>query len=233
MRSVAPTHASLAQRAARVAPNGGEGPSTGGSRAAPFRGQELAQSTFRQRQRRSVGVFAQATVPAQHATDAAPRPNAAMRPASEAAVNSSVALQQFLSSGAANRERPPSRGVSPCLILVGATAKSRSDVAGYASEPKSSLVAIGLSIHNTPVALREKLATPESEWPRAIAELTSYPHIEEAAVLSTCNRFEVYVVAVSFNRGVREIEDWMSRVSRQHRQPRARARQPACGSPRR
>ena len=85
--------------------------------------------------------------------------------------------------------------------------------AGYAAEPKSTIVAIGLSVHTAPVALREKLAIPEAEWPRAIAELTAYPHIEEAAVLSTCNRMEVYVVALSFNRGVREVEEWMCKVS--------------------
>jgi glutamyl-tRNA reductase len=54
---------------------------------------------------------------------------------------------------------------------------------------------------------------PEAEWPRAIAELTSFPHIEEAAVLSTCNRMELYVVALSWHRGVREVEEWLSRSS--------------------
>jgi len=38
--------------------------------------------------------------------------------------------------------------------------------------------------------------------PSAIEELTRYPHIEEAAVLSTCNRMELYVVAVSWHRWV-------------------------------
>ncbi|KAI7837057.1 hypothetical protein COHA_009133 [Chlorella ohadii] len=83
----------------------------------------------------------------------------------------------------------------------------------YAMEKKSSIIAIGLTVHNAPVELREKLAVPEAEWQRAIEELCSYPHIEEAAVLSTCNRMEIYVVAVSFHRGVREVEDWMSRAS--------------------
>ena len=46
---------------------------------------------------------------------------------------------------------------------------------------------------------------PEAEWPRAIAELTSFPHIEEAAVLSTCNRMELYIVALSQRRGTREV----------------------------
>jgi hypothetical protein len=73
--------------------------------------------------------------------------------------------------------------------------------AGYAMEKKSSIIAIGLTIHNAPVELREKLAVPEAEWPRAIEELCSYPHIEEAAVLSTCNRMEIYVVGLSFHRG--------------------------------
>eukprot|EP00775_Hariotina_reticulata_P007044 gene7044-7258_t len=83
----------------------------------------------------------------------------------------------------------------------------------YAMETKNSIIAIGLTIHNAPVELREKLAVPEAEWPRAIEELCSYPHIEEAAVLSTCNRMELYVVAVSWHRGVREVEEWLSRSS--------------------
>ncbi|KAK9789587.1 hypothetical protein WJX73_010533 [Symbiochloris irregularis] len=83
----------------------------------------------------------------------------------------------------------------------------------YAMEKKSSIIAIGLSVHQTPVDVREQLAIAEAEWPRAIAELVAYPHIEEAAVLSTCNRMELYVVALSRNRGIREVEEWMSRSS--------------------
>ena len=72
-------------------------------------------------------------------------------------------------------------------------------------EKKSSIIGIGLTIANTPVELREKMAVPEAEWPRAIEELCAYPHIEEAAVLSTCNRMELYVVALSWHRGVAEV----------------------------
>ena len=75
-------------------------------------------------------------------------------------------------------------------------------------EKKSSIIGIGLTISNTPVDLREKMAIPEAEWPRAIAELCAYPHIEEAAVLSTCNRMELYVVALSWNRGVSEVSTY-------------------------
>ncbi|KAG2491933.1 hypothetical protein HYH03_009666 [Edaphochlamys debaryana] len=83
----------------------------------------------------------------------------------------------------------------------------------YAGDKKSSIIAIGLTIHNAPVELREKLAVPEAEWPRAIEELCQFPHIEEAAVLSTCNRMELYVVGLSWHRGVREVEEWLSRTS--------------------
>jgi glutamyl-tRNA reductase len=60
--------------------------------------------------------------------------------------------------------------------------------------------------------VREKLAIPEAEWPRAIGELCNLNHIEEAAVLSTCNRMEIYVVALSQHRGVKEVTEWMSNV---------------------
>ncbi|GFY87078.1 glutamyl-tRNA reductase family protein [Actinidia rufa] len=61
--------------------------------------------------------------------------------------------------------------------------------------------------------MREKLSIPEAQWPRAISELCALNHIDEAAVLSTCNRMEIYVVALSQHRGVKEITDWMSKAS--------------------
>ncbi|KAH1253149.1 Glutamyl-tRNA reductase 1, chloroplastic [Glycine max] len=81
------------------------------------------------------------------------------------------------------------------------------------TKERSSIIAIGLSVHTAPVEMREKLAIPEAEWPRAIAELCSLNHIEEAAVLSTCNRMEIYVLALSQHRGVKEVMEWMSKVS--------------------
>ncbi|KAJ4964869.1 hypothetical protein NE237_016718 [Protea cynaroides] len=81
------------------------------------------------------------------------------------------------------------------------------------TKERSSIVVIGLSVHTAPVEMREKLAIPEAEWPRAIGELCGLNHIEEAAVLSTCNRMEIYVVALSRNRGIREVKDWMAKTS--------------------
>ncbi|XP_059313842.1 glutamyl-tRNA reductase 1, chloroplastic-like [Lycium ferocissimum] len=81
------------------------------------------------------------------------------------------------------------------------------------SKMSSSIMVIGLNIHTTPVEMREKLSIPEAQWPQAIRELCSLNHIEEAAVLSTCNRIEIYVSALAQNRGIKEVTEWMSKYS--------------------
>jgi glutamyl-tRNA reductase len=47
----------------------------------------------------------------------------------------------------------------------------------------------------------------------AIAQLMSYPSIEEAAILSTCNRLELYVVTSEAESGIREIMQFLSEFS--------------------
>lgn len=57
---------------------------------------------------------------------------------------------------------------------------------------------VGLSHHSAPVEVREKLAVAEAEWNRYAKELVDFSStqegyvVPEAAVLSTCNRFELY-----------------------------------------
>lgn len=57
---------------------------------------------------------------------------------------------------------------------------------------------IGLSHHKAPVEVREKLAVAERDWNKYAKELVSFGQtsqgylIPEVAVLSTCNRFELY-----------------------------------------
>ncbi|KAJ6777363.1 GLUTAMYL-TRNA REDUCTASE 1 CHLOROPLASTIC [Salix koriyanagi] len=81
------------------------------------------------------------------------------------------------------------------------------------TKEKSSIIVIGLNVHTAPVDVREKLAIPEAQWPQAISDLCALNHIEEAAVLSTCNRMEIYAVALSRHRGVKEVTEWMSKIS--------------------
>jgi glutamyl-tRNA reductase len=44
-------------------------------------------------------------------------------------------------------------------------------------------------------------------------ELCGYPHIEEVAILSTCNRLEIYVVAKETEQGIRELTQFLSELS--------------------
>ncbi|XP_073046419.1 glutamyl-tRNA reductase 1, chloroplastic-like [Primulina eburnea] len=117
----------------------------------------------------------------------------------------SDALGQVESTNAAT-----SSGLASSLSALELLKTSAAD--RYTKE-KSSIIVIGLSIHTAPVEMREKLAVPEAEWPRAIGELCSLNHIEEAAVLSTCNRMEIYVLALSRHRGIKEVTEWMSKTS--------------------
>lgn len=54
---------------------------------------------------------------------------------------------------------------------------------------------VGLSIHHADVEVREKLAVAECDWNIASNEICSTGDVAEAAVLSTCNRFEIYYAA--------------------------------------
>ena len=56
---------------------------------------------------------------------------------------------------------------------------------------------IGLNHETAPVSLREKLAFAENSLSEALQWLRQQPEIQEALVLSTCNRVEFYFVANS------------------------------------
>jgi glutamyl-tRNA reductase len=72
------------------------------------------------------------------------------------------------------------------------------------------IIVVGLSHKTAPVDVREKLSIPTPQMDAAIAHLCSYPHIEEATILSTCNRLEVYVVASETEQGVREVVQFLA-----------------------
>ncbi len=72
------------------------------------------------------------------------------------------------------------------------------------------IVVVGLSHKTAPVEVREKLSIPETSCDKAIAQLCSYPHLEEVAILSTCNRLEIYVVVSETENGIREVTQFLS-----------------------
>ncbi|GAB3261313.1 glutamyl-tRNA reductase [Chitinimonas naiadis] len=58
-----------------------------------------------------------------------------------------------------------------------------------------SLFALGLNHETAPIAVREKLAFAPEELRTAVAELTAVKGVHEAAIVSTCNRTELYAAA--------------------------------------
>ena len=75
------------------------------------------------------------------------------------------------------------------------------------------IAVVGLSHKTASVEVREKLSIPEPQLENAIAELTSYPHIQEAAILSTCNRLEIYIVTESTEQGIWEVIQFLAEHS--------------------
>lgn len=69
---------------------------------------------------------------------------------------------------------------------------------------------VGLSHKTAPVEVREKLSIPEPQYDQAIADLCRYPHIQEVAVLSTCNRLEIYLVAEEAEKGIQDIIQFLA-----------------------
>lgn len=73
---------------------------------------------------------------------------------------------------------------------------------------------IGLSIHHASVEVREQLAIPEPLWNEASAAIVGDGSvIAEAAVLSTCNRFEVYYTATDARPALAALTQYLSQRS--------------------
>lgn len=71
----------------------------------------------------------------------------------------------------------------------------------------SRLLAISLSHKDAPVALRERVAFPAEILPGTLAALRALPGVEEVALLSTCNRTEIYALTEGDGE---VIADWLA-----------------------
>lgn len=72
------------------------------------------------------------------------------------------------------------------------------------------IAVIGLSHKTAPVDIREKLSVPDTQMEAAIQNLCNHPHIQEATILSTCNRLEIYIVTPTADRGVQDAIQFLS-----------------------
>jgi glutamyl-tRNA reductase len=71
-----------------------------------------------------------------------------------------------------------------------------------------SIVVIGVNHHTGPISLLERVAISNDALSKVISGLVGRTNIREAAVLSTCNRTEVYAVAERFHGAYADIRDF-------------------------
>lgn len=65
----------------------------------------------------------------------------------------------------------------------------------HAAGSQMALITLGLSHHSASVEARGRLAFTDAELPAALTRLRGLPGVREAAILSTCNRTEIFTVA--------------------------------------
>ena len=58
-----------------------------------------------------------------------------------------------------------------------------------------SVIVVGLNHSTAPLELLERVTVPPARLSKALADLRSRPDLDEAVVLSTCMRTEVYATA--------------------------------------
>lgn len=72
-----------------------------------------------------------------------------------------------------------------------------------------SIVIVGLSHKTTPLTIRERAAFLKEELPRALRQLTLVQGVNEALILSTCNRVELVVEAADEQEAVTALKTFL------------------------
>src|SRR5690606_17359597 len=72
-----------------------------------------------------------------------------------------------------------------------------------------SILVIGVNHHSGPLSVLERVTLPVDEIPKAVDSLVRRDNVREVAVLSTCNRTEIYAVAERFHGAYADIRDFL------------------------
>ncbi|MGC4803912.1 glutamyl-tRNA reductase [Micromonospora sp. DT233] len=67
------------------------------------------------------------------------------------------------------------------------------------------LLVVGASYRTAPVAILEQLAVAPADLTRMLDRLVAQPYVDEAVLVSTCNRVEVYAAVSGFHGGLGDI----------------------------
>jgi glutamyl-tRNA reductase len=71
------------------------------------------------------------------------------------------------------------------------------------------LVCLGISHHEAPAEVRGRHAFPPERMAEALVALHDYDTVREAAMLSTCNRLEIYADITDAEQGVRQLKTFL------------------------
>jgi glutamyl-tRNA reductase len=71
---------------------------------------------------------------------------------------------------------------------------------------------VGANFRSAPLELLERLAVDAERRPKALAGLLDLEHVHEAAVVSTCNRVEVYAAISRFHGAAGEVRSFLADV---------------------
>src|SRR6059058_2572583 len=75
------------------------------------------------------------------------------------------------------------------------------------------IVVLGLSHHSSPVTLRERFAFAEARIPAALQLLRDSGVADEAVILSTCNRVEIYAAtSLEPRQAFAELQEFLVRI---------------------
>lgn len=75
------------------------------------------------------------------------------------------------------------------------------------------LIAIGLNHRSAPISVLEQMTIGSDDLPKALAQVVSGEVVNEAVILSTCNRVEVFLDAERFHDAYHDIRNALSLLS--------------------
>ena len=74
-----------------------------------------------------------------------------------------------------------------------------------------SVLVVGLSHRTSPVSLLERAALTGDALAKLLSDACASEHVAEVAVLSTCNRVEIYAVVEKFHGGLADVSELLAR----------------------
>ncbi|HEV7865701.1 MAG TPA: glutamyl-tRNA reductase [Acidimicrobiia bacterium] len=76
-----------------------------------------------------------------------------------------------------------------------------------------SFVVVGLNHKTVPLPVLERVTVPPAQVPKALRDLAGREYLAEVALLSTCNRTEIYACCTKFHPGVADASEFLAEQS--------------------